>query len=285
MQFDIIASDLGFTEGPAWAPDGTLWCVSITHASLYHFTPEGEIIERVEVGGGPNGLVIDAEGAVFIAQNGGVYGGKPGTEPGIQVLRNGELSYIVRGGEPDAPNDLCFGPDGRLYFTDPRGDDDPDPEDASTSRPGKLFSCERDGSDLTMHWEGPVLMNGLAFTAEGDALLVIQTMTPQPIWRLPFDLEKGLGEPEEFTRVVDGWPDGMAIDLDGQLWVGTNHDCSVQVFDKHGTFVARHPLPEGTNAANVCFGGPNLDVLYVAGSGGGTVLRADAEVSGLPLRG
>jgi gluconolactonase len=287
MEFTVIARDLGFTEGPVWAPDGTLWVVSITHNAIYNLTPDGDIIQKVDTKGGPNGLTVDADGAVYICQNGGVYGGTPNTEPGIQVWRDGTLEYIVKGGGefgPDAPNDLCFGPDGRLYFTDPRGDEGPDINDPTTSRPGRLYSCNRDGSDLVMHWIGPVLMNGLAFTPAGDALYVIQTMTPQPIWRLPFDKVTGLGEPVEFCRLMSGAPDGMAIDRDGKLWVGANHDNTIQVFNTDGSYLKSVPLPEGTNAANVCFGGENLDILFVAGSGAGTVLRAQAEVPGLALR-
>jgi len=155
MKFDIIATEMGFTEGPAWAPDGTLWHVSIPHSAIYNLTPDGTILQKVDTKGGPNGLAIDAEGTVYIAQNGGAYGGTRDTPSGIQTYRDGELRYIVEGGEPDAPNDLCFGPDGRLYFTDPRGDDGTDPENPASSRPGKLFSCNRDGSDLRMEWGGP----------------------------------------------------------------------------------------------------------------------------------
>jgi len=285
MQFDIIATGMGFTEGPAWAPDGTLWHVSIPHSAIYNLAPDGTILNTVVTKGGPNGLAIAADGTIFIAQNGGAYGGAADTEPGIQTYKDGRLEYILRAAGPDAPNDLCFGPDGRLYFTDPRGDDGTDPTDPSSSRPGRLYSCERDGSDLRTEWaDGPTLINGLAFNAEGDALYVLQTMTPQAIWRLPFSPSDGLGEPERLAD-VEGFPDGMAIDVDGNIWVASTHEDAIQVLGPDGRLIKKVRLPEHSGPANVCFGGEGLDILFVAGSEGGRILRADAEVPGLPLRG
>lgn len=126
-------------------------------------------------------------------------------------------------------------------------------------------------------------MNGLAFNAAGDALYVLQTMTPQAIWKVQFTLADGLGTPERLAD-VDGWPDGMAIDIDGNIWVGSTHEDALQVLSPEGALIKKVSLPEHSGPANVCFGGENLDILFVAGSEGGRILRADAETPGLRLR-
>ena len=52
----------------------------------------------------------------------------------LEVIRpvRAPSRVIVGANRLDGPNDLAFGPDGRLWFTDPRGDSDP----AKNSRPG-----------------------------------------------------------------------------------------------------------------------------------------------------
>ena len=74
-------------------------------------------------GGGPNGLARGANGTLYVAQNGGVFGASGPAEPGVQVIVGGRVEYLVTG--LGAPNDLMFGPDGRLWVTDTRCEIDP----------------------------------------------------------------------------------------------------------------------------------------------------------------
>src|SRR3546814_3217555 len=72
---------------------------------LYRIRPDGSVDMTLDVGGGPNGLAVDADGVLYVAQNGGVWGAGPGQEPGIQRVNDGKVEYIVTG--MAAPNDLC----------------------------------------------------------------------------------------------------------------------------------------------------------------------------------
>src|SRR3546814_5073498 len=76
-----------------------------------------------------------------------------------------------------APNDLCFGPDGRFYFTDPRAP--ADPADRDSALPGRLYACARDGTGIELLHEGPRFINGLAFSARGEALFLAETAFPR----------------------------------------------------------------------------------------------------------
>src|SRR3546814_10834492 len=100
-----------------------------------------------------------------------------------------------------APNDLCFGPDGRFYFTDPRAP--ADPADRDSALPGRLYACARDGTGIELLHEGPRFINGLAFSARGAALFLAATAFPHRILRAA--LNGGvLAEPEEFTVLDNG---------------------------------------------------------------------------------
>ncbi len=123
MEPQVVTSGIGFREGPVWTREGRLVVTSIDHGCLYEIT-KGRAKVLANTGGGPNGLAEGAGGTLYVAQNGGIVGmgekSPEGTEPGIQAVRGEDVTYVARG--LDAPNDLCFGPDGRLYFTERRHD-------------------------------------------------------------------------------------------------------------------------------------------------------------------
>ncbi len=71
-------------------------------------------------GGGPNGLAEGADGTLYVAQNGGRWSAspRPTFTGGVQAISpEGEVRWVTQ--DPISPNDLCLGPDGALYVTDP----------------------------------------------------------------------------------------------------------------------------------------------------------------------
>jgi gluconolactonase len=223
-------------------------------------------------------MAAGPNGSLLVAQNGGLFGGAPGTAPGIQRIRGDVVDHLVVLEDGAAPNDLCFGPDGWLYFTDTHGDwagEGPAPV-------GRLYGCRADGTDLTMLHEGFRFINGLAFDLAGESLYVAET-AKQLIWRFPWAPGPTLGEPVEFCRLSDGVPDGVALDRDGSLWVAATTDGSIQVFDRNGTFTARHPVGAGSMPSNCCFGLVDPSVLYVTAAGTEQVLRYSTDVTGAAL--
>jgi gluconolactonase len=277
--YHIIAEGLGFTEGPVALPDGTLACTSITEGALFWIDAQGGV-RRTETGGGPNGLAFDGHDAFFIAQNGGIFGGRPGATSGIQRLGpDGSIVYVVT--DVDAPNDICFGPDGRLYFTDPRGEGF-DYADPATAPAGRLYSCAADGSDLQLLTEGPAFINGLAFGIAADELYVVET-SARRILRYPW-YKGSLGQPEVAVQLTTGLPDGIAIDQEGAIWVGcTFDDAYVARFKPTGIETTRIQFENGAGTTNCCFGVRDPHHLYVTVSRRGSIARLRTEVPGLSL--
>src|SRR5207245_2024339 len=101
-------------------------------------------------GGGANGATLGEDGALWVANNGGISLGSGGywfaPDPIDGRIQRVEMNGVVTdvaadlpGDAPHRPNDLCFGPDGALYFTDPRNW-----EDLGHLEPGRV--CRMDPS-------------------------------------------------------------------------------------------------------------------------------------------
>ena len=59
----ILATGLGFPEGPVVCPDGLLVLTEIRHGRCTRVTPDGSTRVFSNTGGGPNGLAIGPDGA------------------------------------------------------------------------------------------------------------------------------------------------------------------------------------------------------------------------------
>ncbi len=273
MDGDIIARDLEFPEGPVWL-DGALWFTEITAGYVSRWTPDGRVERTADTGGGPNGATAAVDGSLYVTQNGGM-GDGPQATPGIQrVSTDGTVELVateVGGVRLEAPNDLAFGDDGRLWFTDPRGG-----PDATDLPAGRIFALDPSTGDGELMIElGPVYPNGIGFLADGT--LVWTESFARRVMALVD------GRPELIIELPERhFPDGFCVGADGRLYVASTYAHCVSVIDD-GAIVERYVCGDGM-ATNCCFGGPDGTDLFVTESRRGTLWRYQLGVPGLALR-
>src|SRR5712691_6033571 len=146
MDATMLASGLGFPEGPVVMPDGRIvFCDGNVGELLVH--EEGTVGTFARTGGSPWGAVLGTDGAIYVTQGGNVPGsGDTSAVSGIQRVRpDGAVELLqseVDGHELIGPNDLAFGPDGRLYFTDSGSEQD---YRFDVRSPGRLFAIDLSG--------------------------------------------------------------------------------------------------------------------------------------------
>jgi gluconolactonase len=261
MYIELIADGLGFTEGPIWLPDDRVALTSISHGCVYIVDPRGGPIERIDTGGGPNGLACGADGTLYVAQNGGVWGASGPAEPGVQVISGTRVDYLVEG--LGAPNDLTFGPDGRLWITDTRGEFDMSAPEAGP--PGHVYASNvESGETQQIIDDGPVFINGLGFDYGGSTLLVTATLSSQLLsYAIAAPDYRPIGTPVLLHTFAVGWPDGMAVSTRGDYWVALTAGDRIDVIDTWGRCIGEVGLPPGSLPTNVCFGGRRYDELFV----------------------
>jgi gluconolactonase len=67
----ILATGLGFPEGPVVCQDGSVVLTEIRHGRCTRVLPSGSTRVFSNTGGGPNGLAIGPDGAFYLCNNGG----------------------------------------------------------------------------------------------------------------------------------------------------------------------------------------------------------------------
>lgn len=275
-----LATGLGFPEGPVFV-DGQVLFTEIRGQRVARWR-DGDVASIARTGGGANGLARDRDGALYVANNGGLnvgpegYWHAPDAFSGrIQAIAvDGTLSDLVADFSADTPrpNDICIGPDGLLYFTDPRNWDD-----LANLKPGRLWRCARDGSGLEQLAEIEGFCNGIAF--RGDELFVARSIG-MDVLAFPWSAS-GVGDPRTHARLEGGFPDGMSFARDGSLYVCGSMGHMIGVFDPDGAERARIECPNDSEPTNCCIGDDG--VLYVTFSGVGELVAFDLEVEALPL--
>ena len=262
-----------FLEGPSFDKAGNLWVVDIPFGRIFRISPAGEWTLVSEYDGEPNGLKMHADGRVFIADHKqGIVELDPATGKVSPVLERARLEGF-RG-----CNDLFFAADGSLYFTD---QGQTGLQDAS----GRLFRLARDGR-LDRVLAGIPSPNGLV-TALGERILYLAVTRDNAVWRVPMLADGVATKVGVFVQMSGGLagPDGMALDVAGNLAVAHAGLGTVWLFSRLGEPIARIRSCAGLMTTNVAYGGPDNKTLYITESETGTILTAAMPEPGRPMYG
>ena len=145
--------------------------------------------------------------------------------------------------------------------------------------------------------DGVMISNGIGWSPDLSTMYYIDTLT----FRVDrFDYDPDTGEIEGRRPFVTfdgstGGPDGMTVDADGCLWVAMFGGYHVQRISPEGDRLETVATPGAPQTTCCCFGGPDLDTLYIttglspiagvstAGEpNSGALFAADVDAVGLP---
>ncbi|MDQ2738470.1 MAG: SMP-30/gluconolactonase/LRE family protein [Actinomycetota bacterium] len=275
----IVASGFKFPEGPVAMPDGSVIFGEIAGGTVTRVGPDGGSSQVSAPGGGPNGLAIGPDGALFCCNNGGnsyAAGGFLSTGPSADYqggstqridLKTGEMRALYThcdGARLSAPNDIVFDPDGGFYFTDLG-------KRYERSRDhGGLYYALPDGARIVEVAYPIISPNGVGLSPDGRTLYVADTEAAR-LWAFDLDApgvvrKQGFPSPHG-GRLVAALPgiarfDSLAVEAGGNICVATLNKGCITVIALDGHIVREVPMPD-VYPTNICFGGPGLRTAYV----------------------
>jgi len=284
-QPEVFVEGFVSLEGPAFSPDGVLYFCDFgvfpgtkdpeeqKARNIYRVTRDRHFEVFVNTGGMPTGTAFHRDGRLFVCDS--------GRQELLAITPNGRVSVLAADyqGEPlHGPNDLAFDSRGNLYFTDPKGS-------SLENRIGNVYLYRTNG-ELEQFSTGYAFPNGVAVGPDGNTLYMAETHTRR-IYRFSLGADGTLTKREVFAELIGNGlilgsgPDGMAFDVEGNLYVAHWGERCVDVLDRKGRLIGKLPTL-GDKPTNVAFWGT---VLYVTEMEPGRITCLDVGVPGLKLFG
>lgn len=289
---EIPKLELG--EGPHWDIETqSLYFVDIFGKTIHKFNPstgqhtkatfDKPVSLIVPVKGKRDQFVISIERELSIV----TWDGRS-----EKVSKIEKIAEVDQGTE-NRINDGKCDPSGRLWC----GTMGPEPENGHVAPScGSLFSLNN--GTVTSHVTNVGISNGLAWNTKLKQMYYIDSFAGS-VDAFDFDIDNGTATNRRaiFTlskHGIDGFPDGMAIDVNGNLWVAVFNSFKVINIDprKPETLLQTIDIP-AKQVTSVAWGGIDLDVLYVTSASftvDGTTLEdrthgATFRVTGLKTKG
>ena len=289
-ELERVVTGFEFTEGPVWAPDGSLLFSSPNTNQIYRWTPGGGVAvfrshsgySGVDIGRyaqpGSNGLTFDPEGRLTLCQH--------GNRRVLRVEPHGDSTVVADrydGKRLNSPNDLVYRSDGTLYFTDPPFGLPETFDDPKKELPFSGVFMVQDGL-VTLVDDGLAGPNGVALSPD-ERVLYVGNWDPRRrvVMRYPVAADGRAGPGEVFFDMThadgDDGIDGIKVDAAGNLFV-----CGpggVWVLSPEGRHLATIRFPEDPH--NLAWGDDDRRSLFVTAQT--SVYRLRTRVPGTALAG
>ena len=251
-------------EGPVWIPNGgyLLFCdqgnnrfkklVPPNAVTDYLAPPANTLI---------NGTTLDAQERIIAAEAGGA---------ALQIVmitnavatplcstRNGLKFY--------SPNDVVVKSDGTIWFTDPGYNGGIGNPPQPGFQPGyyvyRFNPTNGNASCVAVITNGLIRPNGLSFSPDESKLYVADSDTTRHNIRVySVSPSNTLSGGAVFAIVTNGIPDGIRCDIDGRVWSSGGDGAYIFATDGHLIGKIKFNV-----IANLCFGGPHYQTLYMTG--------------------
>ena len=179
------------------------------------------------------------------------------------------LADAYQGKKLNSPNDVVVKSDGSIWFTDPTyGIDSQYEGDAGASEIGAshVYRIDPASGKVDAVTSDFIKPNGLAFSPDEKLLYIADTGVshvkngPRHIRVFTVAANgRSLGKGRIFATCDIGLFDGFRLDTKGNVW--TSAGDGVHCYDPDGTLTGKIRIPQVV--ANVCFGGPKRNRLYI----------------------
>jgi len=279
VQTEKIAGGFQFTEGPVWnSKENRLIFSDIQGDTMYVWAKEKGCEVFRKPSGQANGNTYDRRGRLITCEH--------ENRRISRTMSDGKVETLVShytGKRLNSPNDVVCSSKGDVYFSDPpyglRQSD-------GTFKKGELefngvyrFS-PRDGC-LTLLIDDFIRPNGLLLNKDETKLFIDDSeLHHVRVFDISVDgtLQNGRVFAELKYENLEGRPDGMKIDTEGNLYVAGGITGRIWVFNPEGKLIGFIEFEEAP--ANLAWGGEDWRIMFVTAET--SVYRVSMKVAGLP---
>ncbi|CAL4126330.1 unnamed protein product, partial [Meganyctiphanes norvegica] len=263
MEVKEICPPVELGEGPYWCEEqSALYYVDITQGNVHRYftktnTRQTLHVEPTESGGSVSLVVpVKGRGNDFIVSIGRSLGlvNWPLDAPDHHITKAQILHTVDSASPSNRFNDGKCDPQGRLWAGTMGKGDDPD---ETQREKGSLFYL--DSRNQLTHWITKVtISNGMAWSQDRKTFYYIDSLT---YCLDTFDYEDDSGKISNRRLVIDfkkagipEMPDGMTIDVEGNLWVAFFFGSKVVCIEPGSGHVLREVRLPAQNITSVCWG-------------------------------
>lgn len=276
IQFETLASGYGLLEAPRVDELNRLYFSDVPNGGVYRRSPDGAVETLIPKRKGVGGMAFNQGGGLIVTGRGLIHWEeKTGTSRDLFAQWEGKPLQGL--------NDLTTNDRGSVYT----GSLGFDPLSGAKPLPGSLFRIDPPGKPTKL-WDGIEVTNGLGLSPDRKLLYHCDSTTAA-VWVYDVAADGGVKDRRVFARMPEGWPDGMAVDAEGGVWVAAVRAGEVVRFSSDGVVDRRIKVP-AKMVTSLVFGGPDLQDLYVVTADNtanpdlkGTIFRARSDIPGLPV--
>ncbi len=272
---DALCDGYTLIEGPLWIPGRGLVFADVLAGGVFCLDESGIVETVFEHRRGIGGMSLHEAGGLVVSGRNLSYKpfGEGATLTLIEQDEDGRVGF----------NDITTDAAGRVYAGSLGNS--PVFDDGREARSGDLYVVDLDGS-FRIVGQDIQLTNGLGFSPDGGTLYHSDT-TRGGVFCYEVHNDGSLGEKRLFAELSGA--DGLVVAEDGSVLVACAGSGGVQVLAANAAPTRFIEIPKPM-CTSVCFGGSDLQDLYiVCGSSGtdsenaGAVYKVRADVPGLPV--
>ena len=244
--WELVGENYSFSEGTAVNEAGEVFYQDIPNSKTYKIGLDGKLTMLNIDSKRASGTSFGADGKMYTVAG--------GTRQVIAYDKNWKPIVVA---DSINGNDIVVAANGNIYITSPDG----------STNPSKIWLIKPNGQKLLVD-EGLRFANGLTLSPDQTQLYITES-TSHWVWvykikpdgTLEFKQRYGwLHEPD---TAENAWPDGLKCDTGGRVYVTSR--IGIQILDQLGRVnaIIAPPTSKG-QVSNVCFGGPDFNILYVS---------------------
>lgn len=276
MQLETLAHGYGLIEGPRVDERNRLYFSDVPNGGVYRRSPDGGVETLIPRRRGVGGIALNEAGGI-VCSGRSLICWEEATRQSRELFAEWE-GRAMRG-----LNDLTVDAAGSVFV----GSLEFDALSSDKPIPGNVFRVDPPNT-VTKLWEGIEVTNGMGFSPDAKLLYHCDSTT-KAVWAYDVTADRQLKDRRVFARLPEGWPDGMAVDVEGGVWVAVVRYGEVVRFKANGTMERRIKMPS-LMVTSLCFGGSDMMDLYVVtadntedASRQGTIFKMRADVPGLTV--